>query len=271
MDLKKLMDTPPWELGEGAREKVLEVLEDKRADESERRMAISLAGEITVINDEVANALLALARDKNAAEGLRAGAVIALGPVLEYVELQELMDEEEEDEDEPITKETFDGLRRSLRKLYMDAELPKEARQRTLEASVRAPMDWHKEAVRAAFSSDDESWRLTAIFCARWVKGFADEIVELLDSENTDIQYEAVSAAGAWGVDAAWPHIKRLVVDPDTDPEILLAAIEAVSGIRPEETHILLPLLESEDEDVIDAVNDVMGMVPPDDDMDWEE
>ncbi len=120
----------------------------------------------------------------------------------------------------------------------MDADLSKELRRRTLEASVRAPMDWHKETVRAAFSSDDESWKLTAIFCARWVDGFTDEIMEALENGNEDIQYEAVWAAGAWGLDAAWPYIERFVVDEDTDPDILLAAIEAVVTIRPGEAHL---------------------------------
>ncbi|MCP4691561.1 MAG: hypothetical protein GY859_26180 [Desulfobacterales bacterium] len=185
MDLRNLIDTPPWELGHDATEKVLAVLKDKHADESERRMAVSLAAEITVMNDEVANALLALGRDKDEAESLRASAVISLGTILEYVEIEELFDEDEEEA--PITQKTFDGVRRSLRKLYMDADLPREVRRRTLEASVRAPMDWHKEAVRAAFSSDDESWRLTAVFCARRVKGFTDEITEALEIENKDI------------------------------------------------------------------------------------
>ncbi len=101
---------------------------------------------------------LALARHNEESESIRAAAVIARGPVLEHVEVEELFDEDEE----TITRETFNALRRPLRKLYMDADLLREVR-RTLEASIRAPMDWHKEAVRAAFSSDDESWKLTAI------------------------------------------------------------------------------------------------------------
>ncbi len=256
MDLKKLMDTPPWELDDDATEKVLAVLKDKHADESDRRMAVSLAGEITVVDDDVAYALLALARDNDESDSLRAAAVIALGPLLEYVVEMDLIEEE----DDTISRETFNALRRSLRKLYMDADLPVEVGRRTLEASVRAPMDWHKEAVRAAFASDDKSWKLTAIFCARWVDGFTDEIMEALESENSDIHYEAVSAAGAWGVDAAWPYIERLVGDRDADPEILLAAIEAVVNIRPGEAHILLPLVESEDEDVVEAALEAIAM-----------
>lgn len=268
MDLKKLMDTPPWELGEEATKKVLAVLADKHADEFERGLAISLAGEITVINDEVAHALLAIARDKDEPESLRTTAVISLGPVLEYMEMDEFID----DDEQVITTETFEALRRSLRKLYMDADIPEEVRRRTLEASVRAPMDWHKEAVRAAFSSEDESWRLTAIFGARWVSGFTDEIMEALESEDEDIQYEAVSAAGGWGMEAAWPHIERFVRDRDTDPDVLLAAIEAVVYIRPKAAaDLLLPLIESGDEDVVEAVHEVLSMAEEFGDEDFDE
>ncbi|MCP4691560.1 MAG: hypothetical protein GY859_26175 [Desulfobacterales bacterium] len=44
-------------------------------------------------------------------------------------------------------------------------------------------------------------------------------------------------------------------------------------NIRPGEAHILLPLLESEDEDIVDAVNEAFAMseMIMDDDMDEEE
>jgi hypothetical protein len=50
-----------------------------------------------------------------------------------------------------------------------------KVRRRVLEASVRAPQDWHQEAIREAYSSGDESWRLTAVFCMRFVRGFKDQ------------------------------------------------------------------------------------------------
>ena len=100
-------------------------------------------------------------------------------------------------DDVPVAERTFHRIGESLRKLYMDAGVPEEVRRRILEASVRAPEDWHEEAVRAAYGSDDDAWRLTAVFCMRFVRGFDEQIVEALDSENPDIHYEAVCAAGA--------------------------------------------------------------------------
>ena len=93
----------------------------------------------------------------------------------------------------------------------MDTNVPKEVRRRILEASVRAPQDWHQNAIREAYSSGDESWRLTAVFCMRFVRGFNDQILEALEAENQDIHYQAVCAAGNWEVDAAWSHIASLI------------------------------------------------------------
>jgi HEAT repeat protein len=126
---------------------------------------------------------------------------------------------------------------------------------------VRAPQDWHREAIRAAWSSEDEEWKLTAVFCMRYVRGFDDQIVEALDSENLDIQYEAVCAAGNWGLDAAWPHVTALLASEDTGKPLLLAAIDAVASIRPEEAGpILVDLADSEDEEIAEAAQEAMEM-----------
>jgi len=171
------------------------------------------------------------------------------------------MHEFEEADDVPIAKRTFHRIQESLRKLYMDAGVPKDVRRQILEGSVRAPQDWHREAVRAAYGSDDEAWRLTAVFCMRFVRGFDEQILEALDSTNPDIHYEAVCAAGAWGVDAAWPHIAALVTSGETDKPLLLAAIEAVASIRPREAaEILDDLTDSDDEDIVEAVSEAMTM-----------
>jgi HEAT repeat protein len=130
-----------------------------------------------------------------------------------------------------------------------------------LEASVRAPQEWHPDAIRAAYSSEDEAWRLTAVFCMRYVRGFDAQILEALESENPDIHYEAVCAAGNWGVEAAWPRIAALVVSGETDKPLRLAAIEAVASIRPQEApEILEDLTDSEDEDIVEAAYEALAM-----------
>ena len=74
----------------------------------------------------------------------------------------------------------------------------------------------------------------------QYVNGFDDDIVAALDDPDEEISYEAVQAAGAWEVDAAWPHVSALLTAPDTDKVLLLAAIEAAVAIRPREAEPLL-------------------------------
>ena len=257
MDLKTLYDTPPWDWPEGTAKMFLGILRDDQADESERLLAAELAGDSTVINDDLADALLSILRNGDESEELRGKAVISLGPALEYA----YMDGFEDPDEVPISEETFSGIQESLRELYMDAGVPKEVRRRILEASVRAPQDWHQDAILAAYSNDDESWRLTAVFCMRFVRGFNDQILEALETENQDIHYEAVCAAGNWEVDAAWSHIASLVTKEETEKSLLLAAIEAVAGIRPQEVaEILIDLTDSDDEDIVEAAYEAMAI-----------
>jgi len=139
--------------------------------------------------------------------------------------------------------------------------VPGEVRRRILEASVRAEEDWHRDAVRAAYAGDDETWRLTSVFCMRFVGGFDAQILEALGSANADIRCEAILAAGAQEVDAAWPQLVAIVTAETADKPLLLAAIEAVASIRPDEAiGILDEIDDSADEDVAAAVEEAIAM-----------
>ena len=83
MDLKTLQDTPPWDWPRDAGKKFQEILIDHQADGTDRLIAAELAGDLTVINDQLADALMAAIRSLDEPEPLRAVAAIALGPVLE--------------------------------------------------------------------------------------------------------------------------------------------------------------------------------------------
>lgn len=257
MDLKLLEATPPWEWPEDADKMLLEILAADQVDASERLLAAELAGDYTVINDELVDALLSVIQGDDESEELRGKAAISLGPVLEHA----YIDGFDDPDDVPISEETFGKTRETLRRLYRDSAVPKNVRRRILEASVRAPQEWHQDVIRAAYAGDDEDWRLTAVFSMRWVHGFDKQILEALESSNQDIHYEAVCAAGSWEVDGAWPHVSRLVSRPGTDKPLLLAAIDAVVGIRPQEAGMLLvDLIDSDDEDIVDAVHEAMAM-----------
>lgn len=257
MDPKILKDIPPWEWPEGAGKKLLEILSDDRADESDRFLAAELAGDYTVINDGLVDVLLSIVRNGDETVKLRSKAALSLGPILEHADI----DGFEVPDDVPITEQAFHRIQESLHKLYLDADVPKEVRRRILEASARAPQDWHQDAVRTAYSSGDEEWKLTAVFCMIFVRGFDKQILEALESKNPDIYYEAVCAAGNRGLDAAWPHITAIIASEETDKPLLLAAIEAVANIRPRKaSKILRDLTKSGDEDIVEAAYEAMVM-----------
>ena len=264
MDLKTLYDTPPWEWPEGTDKMLLGILRDDRTDQSNCLLAAEMAGDSTVVNDELVDALLSILGNGDASDGLRGRAAISLGPALEYADIEGFEDLGgfADPAAVPISGPTFRKIQETLRKLYADAGVPKNARRRILEAAVRAPQGWHQKAIRAAYLSDDEDWKLTAVFCMRYIRGFDDWILESLDSKNEDIHYQAVCAAGNWEVDAAWPHIAGLVTSAKTEKSLLLAAIEASASIRAQEAQeILGRLTDGDDEDIVEAVYEAMAMV----------
>jgi uncharacterized protein (UPF0147 family) len=266
MNLKTLSQIPPWDWPDGTDKMLLDVLRDDATSEPDLLLAAELAGDSTVINDELAEELLSILRSSAKSEEVRAQAAISLGPALEDADTDGF---EEPPYLSTIAERTFDTIRESLRALYVDAGVPKDVRRRILEASVRAPQDWQQGAIRAAYASGDASWRLTAVFCMRFVRGFDEHIVEALDSDSEDIRYEAVLAAGSWEVAGAWPHVVALVTSSRTPKQLLLAAITAVASIRPAEALTILDdLLDSDDEEVVAAVEEALALAegPPDED-----
>jgi uncharacterized protein (UPF0147 family) len=155
MNLKRLRDTPPWDWPEDAGKEFLQVLADDQADANDRIIAAELAGDITVINDELVNALLSVLKSPDESEDLRCRSAISLGPALSHADA----DGFDDPDTGAISERTFRKIQESFRRLYLDASVPNIVRRRILEASVRAPQDWHKNAIRAAYSGDDEDWR----------------------------------------------------------------------------------------------------------------
>jgi len=236
---------------------LLDALRDDGLAPSDRMIAVELAGNFVVVNDELVAELVSVVADAGASQELRARAVIALGPALESGDT----DGFDEDYGAPISERCYLETNQALRELFRDAELPKDVRRRILEASVRAPQDWHREAIRDAYASADEDWKLTAVFAMEFVPGFDDEILEALASENDEIEFQAIYAAGAWGLDAAWRHVSGILASDCDDKALLLAAIEAVASIRPEEAGMaLVDLMDHDDEDVVEAAHEAMAM-----------
>jgi hypothetical protein len=256
MDLKALQELPPWEWPEGTGALLQRSLTDKSVSAADRLLAVRLAGE-TEMTDALAHALLAVISDTEAAEELRADAAIALSPVLEEADINEFDDPDAVS----ISERTFIAISETLRAVHEDAAAPLEVRRRALEAAVRAPQPWQPAAIRAALGQNDKSWRLTAVFCMRFVQGFDAEIMAALASEHPHIRCEAVLAAGAWQLQDAFDAVAGLVRSPTSDKRLLLAAIEAAPSIRPEEAQTLLAeLLGSKDQDIALAAEEALAM-----------
>lgn len=259
MDLNMLTALPPWQWPQDASQKILACLTDHEADEEARLIAAELGGDATVINDELVEVFLSMAASSEESGQLRAQAAIALGPVLELGDTDGFEDWLIGDST-PISEVTFQRIRTTLRGLYTDANVPKTVRRRILEASIRARDDWHQNAIRAAYASSDAEWRLTAVFAMRFVSGFDDEILESLNDPDTQIQYEAVCAAGNWELNAAWPQVAERVNSANSTKLVRLAAMEAAATIRPTEAGLLLLQVadNSNDHEIIEAAEQAM-------------
>jgi len=71
-------------------EKLVNVLRDEQAIESDHLIAKDMAGDFTVVNDELVEALLAILRNGEESKQVRARAAISLRPILEYADTEGL-------------------------------------------------------------------------------------------------------------------------------------------------------------------------------------
>ncbi len=269
MNIRALADTPPWEWPRTAGAEILGMLRNAEATAADRLLAADMAGELVVMNDLLAGELLRILADPGEGDDLRATAAISLGPALEEAYLHG----EDEPESLAVSDSILQKARIALRTTYMDPAVPKEVRRCALEASVRSSEPWHPAAVRAAYYDGDVEWRLTALFCMRYVSGFDSEIMEGLQNDSSEVLYQAVHAAKEQEIDSAWPLIQRLVLlasegaslapdNPDTEIPLLMAAMEAVAVLRPSEAReTILELTEVDNEEISEVALEILDMI----------
>jgi predicted nucleic acid-binding protein len=255
--LETIQELPPWDWPSDARQIFLKALADPNTPPPDRVIAARLAGDMVVIDADIAQLLAGIAADAGEPEELRAKAAISLGPILEHTSITEFDDPD----DIVVSPAIYQHLRDSLHELYRDTAAPKLVRRRALEAAVRAPDDWQKKAIAEDYESRDREWVVTAVFCMQFVPGFERQIVEALDDPDPDIHRHAVQAAANFEVEGAFPHIRNLLRSEPADKDLLLAAIEATGSLRPNDAFELLEsFIDSEDEDIAEAVQEAIGM-----------
>lgn len=253
-----------WQWPADAGSSLLEYLRNPKADRSERLAASELAGDLVVMNDEIARALIEIVSSDREPSEIRRAAAISFGPALEEADLECDLGEIDDELGPAVSPAVFEEVRQRLHRLFLDGSVSKDVRRGILEASVRASEEWHEAAIRQAFESGDRDWLLTGTFCAQFVRGFDREILNALDSDDEDIEREAVRAAGTWGLQRAWRHLAS-ILQQGADRELLLAAIEAAPAIDAERAPMLLVELAdspnwAEDEDVQDAIYEALAM-----------
>jgi len=264
-ELNTLKDTPPWKWPKETGKLFLKILQDPGSDPTVRLLAIDLAGDFTVMDDRLAEVLLDILENEDETENLRTRAAISLGPVLEYSCTFGL-----ESDDSAISPEMAEQIKESFHRLYETTDVPKEVRRRILEVSVRAPQGWHKKAVRAAYASDDEDYKLTSIFCMGFIPGFDNEIMEAMECDNPVLRNEAVRAAGNWQVDMDWLDIDSPLISGEDDNSLFNSGLKAATGDLSTESEQLYNLRQySNKDEIIDALHDVLtrGDLPWDDEL----
>src|SRR5262249_25111844 len=108
MNMRILKDTPPWDWPEGTATMFLNILRSGPTKGPDRLLAAELAGDFTVINDELVDALLAVLKSGEESDEVRARAAISLGAGLEHADT----DGFENADDAPISEQTFKRIQR---------------------------------------------------------------------------------------------------------------------------------------------------------------
>jgi len=243
-------DSTEWPLEAG--DVIVHALRNGSGDE--RQLAAELASEWVVMNDELAGELLAVVEHRNSSEELRATAAIALGAPLEECDSYEDLEGVAGVDQPVISQRLFRTIQHGLRAVYEDATNPQLVRRRALEASVRAPLPWHAEAVAAAQRHAELPWRLTAVFCMGFLEGFDDDIVAALDSDEEALVFEAIRAAGIKGLAAAGPAVLAIATSEEAEISLRLGAIEALGTVDVDGAEeMLLELCESPDEELAEV------------------
>lgn len=247
---------------EGSPDWLRNQMEILRGGEDREKLALleSLEGEL---EPEIVEEVVRLIERGGSPEVL-SRAAIALGPTLELCDWE--MDENDQfeagDFGAPVDMAMYDRIQSLLHRLYADASTPVLLRRRALEASIRSRRDWHEGAVRAAWASGDPDWRVTAVFCmAHFDLDFTAEITEAFDSDNDELQLEAIWAIGQLSLSEWLPDLVGIAVNERADIDLRCAAIDALGELGGNKAQAVLFQLteESDDARIVDAAEEALA------------
>lgn len=188
--------------------------------------------------------------DTDPDQKVRSAAATALGQFIYIGELEE------------IPESILHRIENKLLDLTNNEAETKLLRRRALEALGFSSRPELKDLIRAAYSKDDHEWLVSSIFAmgrsanSTWIPF----VLDMLDSENEEVLFETVRAAGELEAAAARKPIMKIVKSQPAGSEVRMAGIWALSKIGGEKVRDTLEdLLErSEDEDEIDLLEDAL-------------
>lgn len=181
---------------------------------------------------------------------VRSAAATALGQFIYIGELEE------------IPEHILHRIENKLLELTTNESEAKLLRRRALEALGFSSRPEMKDLIRAAYNNNDHEWLVSSIFAmgrsanSAWIPS----VLDMLDSENEEVLFEAVRAAGELEAPAARKPILKIVKTYPVGSEVRMAGIWALSKIGGEKVRDTLEaLLEiSDDDDEIDLLEDAL-------------
>lgn len=224
MDVHELDSIPLDEWPPGAADQVRRVLMDRKTEPEDRLQAVKLASNHVVMNDEVALYALGLIDDPAQELPLRAAAVELLEEVFFAAQTEGL-------DDFGLTEATVGRVHEEVRRLFEDPHTSDLLRRKILEVARGCEAAWHIDAVRVAYHSGNLAWRVSAVRGMRHGYVFDEEILDALQSEHRDLLLAAIDAVH-YDLHDAWPHLRRILHDPDADFELKYEAMMSSVDIR---------------------------------------
>lgn len=183
---------------------------------------------------------------------VRAAAVTALGRFILAGELEELP----EDETMPACDMVL--------ALLMNGSEDVLVRRRALESMANCGHEVVPAAIREAYFSTNREMRISAVFAMgrTFDEQWHEYVLEEIQSDDPEMCYEAVRAAGELEMIDAVPLLGRFAMGEDR--EIQMVAVWSLGEIGGDNAMRILELLaehadEADDADLIDAVEDAIG------------
>lgn len=177
-------------------------------------------------------------------ETVRAASATALGKFIYLGELEE------------IPEKTLDEIVDRLLQVQRGSDVAL-VRRRALESLGFSSRDEISNLIETAYKSGMRDWIVSALFAMgrsanhRW----ADQVMEMLESDDIEIRYEAIRAAGELEIKRALPLLFELLEEDDS--ETRLAAVWSLSQIGGEDVEDVLENLyeETDDEEEADFID----------------